>query len=282
MKNFIKMFRITLQIFFLLLIIPTNAFAIQSGGGYTVNDQVTPIQGGVSGSGYTSVSSGNPAPTSVNGNGFTSTGGIFIVTPSTDPSPVVSNSSGGGGGGIVFFPFPINLPCSFFDPACNAKTILAQIDTTQNSTLPLDRGENIQNQTTPLPDFKIIVSPPTKSNKYPSISFQTDPSLRIDHYEMKVTNLAPTIPNNRNGDFFMTVTNPATLNLDKGEYDITIRAYDKAGNYQEATKRLFVGNPEKAGRGFMANDWLGALFISALFLLLLFIFKKARQKISWI
>lgn len=95
-------------------------------------------------------------------------------------------------------------------------------------------------------EFQVDISPNSRtSNKNPLISFSTtDQGSGIDHYEIKI------IPLDRQSDssgqqgtetpFFIEATSPYSRQLELGKYDVVVRAYDKAGNYFQATKRLAI------------------------------------------
>lgn len=86
-----KVFPKILGILIAFSIIPVQALAVQSGGGYTVYDQVVPIKGISSGGSFNSTSSGHPIGQKVTGGGYIFTSGIFNLG--------TTSSSGGGGGG---------------------------------------------------------------------------------------------------------------------------------------------------------------------------------------
>ena len=69
------------------------------------------------------------------------------------------------------------------------------------------------------------------TNQDPTLTFQAlDNVSSIDHYEVKVP-----------GKNFTVQTSPCPIqNLTDGQHNITIRAYDKASNYVEATIELFI------------------------------------------
>jgi len=79
------------------LVVPTGSFAVQTGGGYIVNDRITPAKGISTGGGFSLTSSAAPISNITTGGGFSSFGGGYytVTTPVVTPTP----SSGGGGGG---------------------------------------------------------------------------------------------------------------------------------------------------------------------------------------
>lgn len=98
--------------------------------------------------------------------------------------------------------------------------------------------------TTQPAEFPIEVTPGARTNeKQPTVRFLTTDTLSgIDHYELKVVSLSahkgilsPDQP------LFIEVSSPFVLpKLEKGKYDVLVRAYDKAGNFREATQRITI------------------------------------------
>jgi hypothetical protein len=73
----------------------------------------------------------------------------------------------------------------------------------------------------------------------PVISFiTTDARSGLDHYELKTVSL------NKNEqeatDFFIETSSPYRLSLDSGNHKVIVRAFDKAGNWRDATKKLTI------------------------------------------
>ncbi len=132
--------------------------------------------------------------------------------------------------------------------------------------------------------FDINISPSTyTSNRRPIIDFgTTDAASGIDHYELKFISLdAQPQKNGSNspGDstpFFIEATSPYSQHLEIGRYDIVVRAYDRAGNFYQAAKRLTIVNPVFEiirGQGLRLGGtytvrWLYVGIIAGLFLLL--------------
>ncbi len=129
-------------------------------------------------------------------------------------------------------------------------------------------------------DFPIYISPSARtSSKQPIIQFITTDALSgVDHYEIKVVSLSPTateVPETSGQFFIETGTSyiPATLAL--GDYDVLVRAYDKAGNFKEAAQRLaittpifeFIGETGLRIGNFVTIPWL-YLYISLGFILI--------------
>jgi hypothetical protein len=98
--------------------------------------------------------------------------------------------------------------------------------------------------TTPPADFPIEITPGVKSViKRPTIDFKTTDGLSgIDYYEIKIISLTPSGDENSAQNFFIEVNPPYIPELDIGDYDIVIRAYDRAGNYVQGIERLKVVN----------------------------------------
>ncbi len=98
----------------------------------------------------------------------------------------------------------------------------------------------IKVDTAPPAQFPIDIYPSkrTDSNK-PVIEFlTTDQSSGIDRYEIKIVSLQA---DNQNDTFFIQTNSPYTPErLENGNYSIIVRAYDRAGNYQEVTERLEI------------------------------------------
>jgi hypothetical protein len=86
--------------------LPVFAFALVSGNGYQMYEQVTAINDTSTGNGYTLRHSGNTISGLSNGNGFTVLNGgnpsFMVITPVVvPPTPTPSGGGGGGGGGSV-------------------------------------------------------------------------------------------------------------------------------------------------------------------------------------
>jgi hypothetical protein len=133
--------------------------------------------------------------------------------------------------------------------------------------------------------FDIDVSPSAyTSNRRPIIDFgTTDAASGIDHYELKFISLNPQpqgSQSNSPGDstpFFIEATSPYSQYLEIGRYDIVVRAYDRAGNLYQTTKRFTIVNPVFEiirGQGLRLGGvytvrWLYVGIIAGLLLLLL-------------
>lgn len=133
-------------------------------------------------------------------------------------------------------------------------------------------------------DFKINVSPGIHtSNNQPIILFSTSDAFSgIDHYEMKIVPLSI----NKSDSLFTEVISPyISPVLEKGSYDVIVRAFDKAHNYQEVVQRIFITQGffslvDSGGfrMGTMVIQW--PWFIAILLILLgaaAYVFFKTRQ-----
>ncbi len=111
--------------------------------------------------------------------------------------------------------------------------------------------------TTPPALFPIAILPAARTSvREPIIKFSTtDESSGVDHYELKIVNLKPNTSEEKgNQSLFIEVESPyVSQRLDPGVYDVFVRAYDKAGNYQEVIKRLNISD---AVVGFTSEDGL--------------------------
>ncbi len=103
--------------------------------------------------------------------------------------------------------------------------------------------------TTPPANFPIEVLPSSRTTSTkPVFQFSTtDASSGLDHYELKIEPLSVSeVQQSPDGakNFFIETTSPyITSHLNVGYYDIIVRAYDKAGNYQEVTKHFSITTP---------------------------------------
>jgi len=89
--------------------------------------------------------------------------------------------------------------------------------------------------------FSIEVSPSEKTSfKQPVISFfTTDAFSGIDHFEIKVIDIS--VENKKNNSFFVEASSPYHFsNLKIGSYTVIVRAYDKAGNWQDENIKLEI------------------------------------------
>ena len=94
--------------------------------------------------------------------------------------------------------------------------------------------------------FKIEINPAARTvTRRPVIGFQTTDALSgVDHYELKVVSLtpseAPGVDNRTAQNFFIEANSPYIPELQLGEYDVFVRAFDKAGNYAQEIQRLVI------------------------------------------
>lgn len=102
---------------------------------------------------------------------------------------------------------------------------------------------------TPPAEFKIEVSPAARTtSKLPIIDFFTTDNLSgIDHYELKVVPLNPeNIGTEFSTENFFIETQGRYIppkELELGDYDVIVRAYDVAGNVREVVQQLNIVNP---------------------------------------
>lgn len=159
--------------------------------------------------------------------------------------------------------------------------------------------------TTPPAEFSLDFNSSNRnSNKIQIINFQTSDVLSgLSYYELKTISLNPKVPqptlvvplnpkialvahSKNDNNFFIEVTSPYQLLLDIGHYDIIVRAYDRAGNYREAIRRLKVVTPifeiisEEGIKiyGAIVITWFWVwLILAVLFVLLLFAALRVKK-----
>ncbi len=150
----------------------------------------------------------------------------------------------------------------------------------------------VQIDTTPPATFSLVFEPALKSpvliSKEPIVSFITTDALSgLDHFELKTIDLRKTLEKKGTG-FFVEVSSPYKLPLlNSGEYEIIVRAYDRAMNWLDASKRIDVIPTEKAfyitKRGIniwtIFLVWWKVILILIFFILLILIIIFYRQKI---
>ncbi len=93
--------------------------------------------------------------------------------------------------------------------------------------------------------FPIDILPASRtSTRDPVIKFASADSLSgLDRYELKLVALQPSLSDDTTGNqpLFIEVESPYIApKLNLGDYDVIVRAYDKAGNYREVISRLVV------------------------------------------
>lgn len=130
----------------------------------------------------------------------------------------------------------------------------------------------IKIDTVPPNDFAIdISSNQNTANHQPIVRFAaTDVLSGIDHYELKISPFSPDGVVSDTDPFIMATSPYLSLPLPHGTYIVTVRAYDKAGNYNEQSRRFVITNPIfalSASEGFIFNGytvswvWVGGLLL---------------------
>lgn len=135
---------------------------------------------------------------------------------------------------------------------------------------------------TPPAEFPIQIIPGVRTTRrQPIIQFATtDAKSGLDHYELKIVPLgvAQAIERDSDQPLFIETDSPyVTPELPKGAYDIIVRAYDKAGNYQESSERLkivsalftFVKDKGLEVRSIVIIPWLGVWIVLGILIALL-------------
>jgi len=152
--------------------------------------------------------------------------------------------------------------------------------------------------TTPPARFSIVFeptletkSPSTTASRQPIVRFITTDALSgLDHYELKIIDLTKALKENKVG-FFVEATTPYRLPLlELGGYEIVIRAFDMAGNWQDASKRIEVAVVEKLFYitkeginilGFLVPWWIIILILFGLLVIILtlmiWIYRRHRR-----
>jgi hypothetical protein len=94
-------------------------------------------------------------------------------------------------------------------------------------------------------DFEPKLKSPVTTSREPIVSFITTDALSgIDHYELKVVDFNSA--NAGNAGFFTEISSPYKIpSLSTGENQIIVRAFDKAGNWQDSTQKFEVIPSEK-------------------------------------
>lgn len=144
----------------------------------------------------------------------------------------------------------------------------------------------IRIDTTPPADFSIQCDDPITINKRPVISFfTTDKDSGVDHYEVKI------IPLTRNEDKeyykFSEQVSPYQLPaLDEGNYEVIVRAFDKAGNWKDAKIKIeiipawfsFLGKRGIAFGGTIFPWWLLILILILIIGFIIFLIYQNKKK----
>lgn len=110
-------------------------------------------------------------------------------------------------------------------------------------------------------EFNLEILPNFRTtHRQPIIQFSTtDEHSNIDHYELKIVDVKNFAGS---GEMFIEVQSPYIPNeLSYGDYDVIVRAYDKADNYREVIERLEI---VPAGTTYISGKGLhfGKLFLS--------------------
>jgi len=94
--------------------------------------------------------------------------------------------------------------------------------------------------------FEPVLRSPVTTSREPIVSFITTDSLSgISHYELKVIDLTK-IPQKEKTGFFVEVSSPYKLpTMAAEEYEIMVRAFDRALNWQDSSKKIEVIPIEK-------------------------------------
>lgn len=133
---------------------------------------------------------------------------------------------------------------------------------------------------TPPAKFPITVEPRARTiNPEPTIKFLTTDNVSgIDHYELSTLRVDGKSLLNNSVPFFIEVGSPYRMPmLEKGAYDIIIRAYDRAGNFQDSTEKLEIvsymwgpfGRLGFGMGGILVVNWTIFWTMAGLFLLIL-------------
>lgn len=146
---------------------------------------------------------------------------------------------------------------------------------------------------TPPADFPVEVLPGERTTeRRPVLKFATTDNLSgIDHYEIKTVSLQEkgtiSAEEHNNQPFFIEATSPfIPSELAPRDYDIIVRAYDKAGNYSDATRhvKIVVGLYRFiTSEGFLIGgyliSWTWPVLLGGVILIILaFIARKIRNK----
>ena len=123
--------------------------------------------------------------------------------------------------------------------------------------------------TTPPAEFNIEVEPNLNTAsvmivKQPIISFITTDALSgVDHYEVKTIPLREgqkvTVKEESKGEsgFFLEAVSPHKLTADSGLLEVIVRAYDRAGNWQDSVEKIkFVAIGKFVVTQFGINFWI--------------------------
>ena len=143
----------------------------------------------------------------------------------------------------------------------------------------------------PPAEFPITIVPSARTtSRQPIIQFTTTDSFSgLDHYEVKTVRLNPVVQTAQaDQPIFIEIISPYVFEeLELGNYDVIIRAYDKAGNFIEKSQRLrivtplfkFVTGQGLVLRGGLIIPWLWFWLLFGIFLIVLFV--AARKLKVW-
>jgi hypothetical protein len=142
---------------------------------------------------------------------------------------------------------------------------------------------------TPPADFGVEIIPDARTTRIqPVLQFATtDASSGLDHYELRIVPLNQPADNADGNEFFIEAQSPYVANqLELGDYDVIVRAFDKAGNIREVTQRMQIVTSMFryiSGRGIEFGNlmylpwWLALLLLILLILLLAYIARRLRR-----
>ena len=120
--------------------------------------------------------------------------------------------------------------------------------------------------------FPINIDPRAyTASRQPVITFDTsDTNSGLDHFEIKIIPLSEPTKVEASGstrEFFIETNSPYIPNLTPGKYDAIVRAYDKAGNVQEAKERLVIlSQALQAIEWVIPSSWWGFFLLIILLL----------------
>lgn len=104
---------------------------------------------------------------------------------------------------------------------------------------------SIHNDITIPAEFPITVNPsPRTTDRQPVVRFETtDAASGIEHYELKLLSRLGTEPS-FDQSLFIEAQSPFILpELKPGDYEVLVRAFDKAGNHREIAQTIVVREP---------------------------------------
>jgi len=139
-------------------------------------------------------------------------------------------------------------------------------------------------------EYEIEIIPGARTSRtQPVIQFSTTDALSgTDHYELKLVPLTmdATVPVESESIFIEAQSPYIPQTLEKGNYDVIVRAYDKAGNYREVTQRLsivtavfrFIGDKGFEVRSsLMIPWWLIFILLLVILVMLAILARRARM-----